>query len=61
MQSSEKSVLCKHIQSSKHVTGKKCLSLEGAREKKISDMLKSYDNTVHPIGETLLSLYVFFR
>lgn len=57
----KKSVLCKHIKSSKHIAGKKYIQEKGVKERKISDMLRRYDETVHPIGETLSESVRIFR
>ncbi len=57
----KKSVLNNHIKSSKHEMGKKRLAAKEKRERSISDMLKSYDKDVHPVGENLPENVRIFR
>lgn len=48
-----KSVISLHIKSAKHAAGVERLKSKSAREKNISDLLKKYDEEVHPVGEGL--------
>ena len=58
---SRKALLCVIISSVKHTTGKKCIGAKEIREKNIVDMLKKYDQEVHPAGETLSDSVRVFR
>ncbi len=49
----KKSIVQRHVSSSKHVTGKEKLARKGKREKDIAEALQRYDRDVHPSGETL--------
>lgn len=49
----KKSVISQHIKSAKHNAGKARMAMKEKKERDIADMLSKYDNTVHPVGETL--------
>ena len=42
-----------HVKSAKHGAGIQCLASRDKTEKNIAEMLKEYDQTVHPAGEYL--------
>ena len=49
----KKNIITSHISSSKHKTTKEKLALKEAKVRDIATSLKAYDETAHPIGETL--------
>ena len=49
----KKSVIDKHIKSTKHVSGKQKVDLKEKKEKDISEMLMNYVKQCHPVGENL--------
>lgn len=49
----KKSMLTQHIKSAKHLSGLKNLESKSNRQKNILDILKTYDQAVHPSGEKL--------
>ena len=50
-----------HIHSVKHTMGKKRIEAKEIRQQNIVDMLKKYDQEVHPAGETLSDCVHVFR
>ena len=49
----KKSVIAFHVKSGKHIAGVERLRSREKREQSIAEMLKKYDNDVHPVGENL--------
>ena len=49
----KKSVIEMHIASQKHKNGKERRKKEQLKEQCISEALKAYDNSIHPVGESL--------
>ena len=49
----KKSVVTMHVQSTKHTNGLERLASKEKRERTIAEMLKKYDQQVHPAGEKL--------
>ena len=54
----KKSIIIQHIRSAKHTQGKEGVAQREKRERDISDMLRQYDNEVHPVGKVSLILFV---
>ena len=51
--SHKKSVISLHLKSAKHATGVDRIKAKNKREKNNVDLLKKYDQEVHPVGEGL--------
>ena len=49
----KKSIIQRHLLSTKHTIGKKKIQDKEMRESDIAGTLKSFDKEVHPVGETL--------
>ena len=49
----KKSVIAHHIVSQKHNRGKERQKRETIHDQSISDALKAYDKSIHPVGENL--------
>ena len=49
----KRSIITMHVQSTKHASGLERLASKEKRERTIAEMLKKYDQQVHPAGESL--------
>ena len=55
------SIIKNHVSSSKHKQSKDVVAKRQAREVDIAEAIKEYDDTVHPVGETLPEVQKIFR
>ena len=59
--STKKSIIDKHINSTKHQKGKERITLKTKNEQSIVEALKRYDSSEHPKGETLPDSTCIYR